>query len=316
MTTRPARAPSGSRRTVAAALRSLGDRGPVATVNAGWEEREADDDELDAAARRARAQPAPVPPAGRRRSQATSSSPPTRSPPRPARRAAGLLRHPAAARHATPCYAVRAPHVAARRSAERRGGRASRRVRDVDAWYARPSSRELVDEIDATARAATERAAHRLAPRRGRAMLDDVRRRWSSPAATSALLLRTLRLFAVAAAGRAAGHRVVGGRDGADGRGGALPRLRAARHRARPRCYDRGLGRVPGIVALPHARRRLDLDDRERMAVLARRFADHRLVLLDDGAGRALRPATAPTVPTANAPARRRRAAFRRWRAA
>ena len=47
--------------------------------------------------------------------------------------------------------------------------------------------------------------------------------------------------------------------------------------------YDRGLGRVPGVIALPHARRRLRLDDRVRCAVLARRFPDHRLLLLDDG---------------------------------
>jgi hypothetical protein len=47
--------------------------------------------------------------------------------------------------------------------------------------------------------------------------------------------------------------------------------------------YDRGLGRVPGVIALPHARRRLRLDDRARCAVLARRFPHHRLLLLDDG---------------------------------
>ena len=47
--------------------------------------------------------------------------------------------------------------------------------------------------------------------------------------------------------------------------------------------FDRGLGRVPGVIALPHARRRLALDDRGRCAVLARRFAEHRLLLLDDG---------------------------------
>ena len=53
--------------------------------------------------------------------------------------------------------------------------------------------------------------------------------------------------------------------------------------------YDRGLGRVPGVIALPHARRRLRLDDRARCAVLARRFPDHRLLLLDDGTSVRLR---------------------------
>ena len=47
--------------------------------------------------------------------------------------------------------------------------------------------------------------------------------------------------------------------------------------------FDRGLGRVQGVVALPHARRRLRLDDRDRCAVMARRFTDQHCVLLDDG---------------------------------
>jgi hypothetical protein len=48
--------------------------------------------------------------------------------------------------------------------------------------------------------------------------------------------------------------------------------------------HDRGLGRLPGVIALPHAKRRLRLDDHARMSVLARRFAEHPLLLLDDGA--------------------------------
>jgi hypothetical protein len=47
--------------------------------------------------------------------------------------------------------------------------------------------------------------------------------------------------------------------------------------------FDRGLGRVRGVVALPHARRRLRLDDRDRCAVLALRFTDEHLLQLDDG---------------------------------
>ncbi|MEO7447559.1 MAG: hypothetical protein ABI336_04735 [Humibacillus sp.] len=48
--------------------------------------------------------------------------------------------------------------------------------------------------------------------------------------------------------------------------------------------HETGLGRVPGVIALPHAKRRLRLDDRSRMALMARRFPDRELVLLDDGA--------------------------------
>lgn len=51
-----------------------------------------------------------------------------------------------------------------------------------------------------------------------------------------------------------------------------------------PEVHDRGLGRVRGVVPLPHARRRLRLDDHARMSVFARRFPTHRLLLLDDGA--------------------------------
>ena len=50
-----------------------------------------------------------------------------------------------------------------------------------------------------------------------------------------------------------------------------------------PEVHDRGLGRLRGIVPLPHARRRLALEDRDRMALFANRFPGHRLVPLDDG---------------------------------
>lgn len=46
---------------------------------------------------------------------------------------------------------------------------------------------------------------------------------------------------------------------------------------------DEGLGLVRGTVLLPHARRRLHIGDRTRMAVLARRFAPAVCVVLDDG---------------------------------
>ncbi|HVM18343.1 MAG TPA: hypothetical protein VM307_00115 [Egibacteraceae bacterium] len=47
--------------------------------------------------------------------------------------------------------------------------------------------------------------------------------------------------------------------------------------------YRRGLGLCRRVVALPHARRRLLLDDPVRMSVFARRFAPARCVVLDDG---------------------------------
>lgn len=47
--------------------------------------------------------------------------------------------------------------------------------------------------------------------------------------------------------------------------------------------HGRGLGLVRDVVALPHARRRLAVDEVERMRLIARRFAPARLVPMDGG---------------------------------
>jgi hypothetical protein len=47
--------------------------------------------------------------------------------------------------------------------------------------------------------------------------------------------------------------------------------------------YHDGLGVIPRAILLPHARRRLRVDDRMRMSVLARRFEPAKCVVLDDG---------------------------------
>lgn len=51
-----------------------------------------------------------------------------------------------------------------------------------------------------------------------------------------------------------------------------------------PELIDVGLGLARGLVCLPHARRRLRLDDRDRVALFAARFAPARCVTLDEGA--------------------------------
>ena len=51
---------------------------------------------------------------------------------------------------------------------------------------------------------------------------------------------------------------------------------------------EHGLGLARGLVLFPHARRRLALDDRRRVALLARRFAPARCVAMADGAWMAL----------------------------
>lgn len=52
---------------------------------------------------------------------------------------------------------------------------------------------------------------------------------------------------------------------------------------AHPEFLDAGLGWIPGCVLLPHARRRLRTDDPARLAELAGRAAPARCVVLDDG---------------------------------
>lgn len=58
---------------------------------------------------------------------------------------------------------------------------------------------------------------------------------------------------------------------------------RAAQGPTHPEVYGAGLGLARHAVLLPHARRRLRVDDPVRMGVLARRFAPARCVVLDDG---------------------------------
>jgi hypothetical protein len=51
---------------------------------------------------------------------------------------------------------------------------------------------------------------------------------------------------------------------------------------AQTEVYGTGIGVVPGVVALPHARRRLEVGNLLHMAVLARRFAPSHCLVLDD----------------------------------
>jgi hypothetical protein len=58
---------------------------------------------------------------------------------------------------------------------------------------------------------------------------------------------------------------------------------RAPQGPGKPEVYGRGLSIVGNVVALPHARARLLLDDVDRMAIFARRFAPARCVLFEQG---------------------------------
>jgi hypothetical protein len=54
--------------------------------------------------------------------------------------------------------------------------------------------------------------------------------------------------------------------------------------------WDRGIGRVRDVVAMPHARRRLHLDDPVHARVFVRRFAPAACLLLDDGTSVEIEP--------------------------
>jgi hypothetical protein len=58
---------------------------------------------------------------------------------------------------------------------------------------------------------------------------------------------------------------------------------RSAQGDAPTEVFDEGLDDLPGLVLLPHARRRLRTDDAARMARLAQRFAPATCLVLDDG---------------------------------
>jgi hypothetical protein len=69
---------------------------------------------------------------------------------------------------------------------------------------------------------------------------------------------------------------------------------RAAQGASLTEVFDAGIGVVPGLVLLPHARRRLRTDDPLRMSALAHRFAPASCLVLDDGVRVDLGPDGAP----------------------
>ena len=77
--------------------------------------------------------------------------------------------------------------------------------------------------------------------------------------------------------------RLVGRRHGGDRADRRLPRRPPARA-AYSRVLEVGLGWCQGVVALPHPRRRLQLDDARRVSLLARRFAPAVCLGFEDGA--------------------------------
>ena len=110
-------------------------------------------------------------------------------------------------------------------------------------------------------------------------------------------LLECLHLFNVAPA--LAGKPVIGWSAGAMALTDRVVLFndRAPDGRSYSEILGAGLGLCSGVVALPHARRRLRLDDPVRVLTLARRFAPAACVILDDGARVACGDGLAPGTP-------------------
>lgn len=263
--------------TVGPALRSLETDGPVAVINAGWEEREGDDDELlgylDGRGRNLRLYHRLVDSIAKDDKFAADAL---------------LFRE----RHdeLRAFYGIRlqsaidAVHAVAHRTSLQSFGpvaeaAAIEAVRDVDRWYA-----AQVEALYAEIASSSAEQSGTIGWHRGevRALLEE------SAAVVIAggnvrALLRVLRLFDVRLAPETP---VVAWSAGAMAISDQVVLFHdyAAQGVTAAELHDTGLGRAAGVIALPHAKRRLQLDDRERMSVLARRFPDHELVLLDDGA--------------------------------
>jgi hypothetical protein len=155
---------------------------------------------------------------------------------------------------------------------------AVRGVRDIDDWYLR-SVDHLYGELEA---AAPPDASEPIA--RNRAEVADLLGEAAVLAVAGGhvgILLRCLRLFeavpqdlpvvAWSAGAMAMTERVVLYNDnGPQGVQGA-------------EVWDRGAGRVHDVLAMPHARRRLKLDDPVHAKAFVRRFAPAACLLLDEG---------------------------------
>lgn len=269
--------------TAGAVARSLDADGPVATITAGWEERESDDGELDTVMD------------GRTQNLRLFGRMMDVLERDPVVAAAALALRDAVDDLAG-AYSVRLHHALdAVYAVRRRKGRADviaaaysdgvDAVRRLDRWYL-DEVRALYTEAYATGAAGGSElwAEHR-------AQVADVLAGSSVLAVAGGhvgMLLRTMQFFSVrppaelpvvawSAGAMAMTRTVVLFNDFVQANGAA-------------EVWDRGLARVENVVALPHARRRIHLDDRVRMQVFAKRFEGYACLLLDDGAKVAVGP--------------------------
>ncbi len=270
--------PQRFRTTAGSVVRSLGVEGRVATVTAGWQDREGDDSELREVLD------------GRshnlglfgRLTDVLDSDP---------HFAAAALAHRDAVDELAGIYSQRLQHaLESVYAVQRRAVRTDiadaaftdgiAEVRALDSWYLSTLD-QLYGELEAASPVGESEPVQRH-----RAEVAETLH--SAGALVIAgghvgMLLRCLKLFDVfppaelpvvawSAGAMALTDRVV------------LYNDRGPRGVVGSEVWDRGLRRAPGIVAMPHARRRLRIDDPLVLRVLVRRFAGARCLLLDDGA--------------------------------
>jgi hypothetical protein len=269
--------------TAGAVVRGLGVDGPVATITAGWEERESDDAELNTVLD------------GRSRNLRLFGRMMDVLERDPVVAAAALTLRDAVDDLAG-IYSGRLHHALdAVYALRRRKGREDliasayedgvEAVRRLDRWYL-DEVRRLFGEAYATGAAErselwTQHRAEVTEQLAGSAVL-------AVAGGHVGMLLRTMQFFSIrppaeipvvawSAGAMAMTRNVVLFNDFVQPHPGA-------------EVWDRGVARVEHVIALPHARRRIQLDDRVHMQVFVKRFEGYACLLLDDGAKVAVGP--------------------------
>lgn len=270
--------PQRFRITAGTVVRSLAPEGPVATVTAGWEDREGDDGELDEVMGGD---------STNLRLYARLTDVMSRDP----TFAEAAIVHRDAVDELVAIYSLRlqrsleSVYAVQRRTVRPDISDAAvadgiRALQAIDAWYLQAVD-QLYGELEAAA--PVERSDVVMTHRGEVAELLGGSVAVAIAGGHVAMLLRCLRLFdavprpdqpvvAWSAGAMALTDRVLLYNDnGPQGSHGA-------------ELWDRGLGRVHGVIAMPHARRRLKLDDAGMADVFVRRFWDATCLPLDDGA--------------------------------
>ena len=272
------------RPTLAAVARSMGLPGPVATITAGWQEREPDDSELSELLGARDVNLALY----RRWLDVQERDPQYAAAERRLRDALGELQDVYLLRLD---YALRAVYALQRRADS--DGRA--RAGDTAVAGAVAEAIAAVRELDEAhlGRISQERAEFYQAwPPHDRPVIAGHRAEVTRLLGDAAALVITgghvgvlagvLHLFNVAAALRSP---VIAWSAGAMALSDRIILFydRAPQGPGHPEVFGPGLGVLSHVVPLPHARARMLLDDAPRMAVFARRFAPARCVLLETG---------------------------------